>query len=164
MPDEPKPEGVPAGPEKPAEGEKPPAAPPDAPPAAKPAAPAAAKPAAPAAHAPPNLRRRWRPRPGKAISRVSSRNSSAIRSPNSPPTSDRIFWSLSRRRHRPILEFLKLEADFDYLVDLTAVDYPKRAERFDLVYILYSFARNERIRVKTMIADGAKPATAITVH
>ena len=27
-------------------------------------------------------------------------------------------------------------------------------ERFDLVYILYSFARNERIRVKTYIADG----------
>ena len=64
----------------------------------------------------------------------------------------------------PILEFLKLEADFDYLVDLTAVDYPKRPERFDLVYILYSFARNERIRVKTAVADGAKPATAVTVH
>jgi len=64
----------------------------------------------------------------------------------------------------PILEFLKLEADFDYLVDLTAVDYPKRPERFDLVYILYSFARNERVRVKTAIADGFKPATATTVH
>jgi NADH-quinone oxidoreductase subunit C len=64
----------------------------------------------------------------------------------------------------PILEFLKLEADFDYLVDLTAVDYPKRAERFDLVYILYSFARNERIRVKTLIADGFRPATAVGVH
>jgi NADH-quinone oxidoreductase subunit C len=64
----------------------------------------------------------------------------------------------------PILEFLKLEADFDYLVDLTAVDYPKRAERFEVVYILYSFARNERIRVKTAVADGAKPATAVTVH
>ena len=64
----------------------------------------------------------------------------------------------------PILEYLKLEADFDYLVDVTAVDYPKRAERFDLVYILYSFARNERIRVKTMIADGARPATAVGVH
>ena len=49
----------------------------------------------------------------------------------------------------PILEYLKLEADFDYLVDITAVDWPKRAERFDLVYILYSFARNERVRVKT---------------
>jgi len=64
----------------------------------------------------------------------------------------------------PIIETLKLELDFDYLVDLTAVDYPKRAERFDIVYILYSFARNERIRVKTMIADGYRPATAVDVH
>ncbi|MBZ5592413.1 MAG: NADH-quinone oxidoreductase subunit C [Acidobacteriia bacterium] len=64
----------------------------------------------------------------------------------------------------PILEFLKLEADFDYLVDITAVDYPKRAERFDLIYILYSFARNERLRLKTMIADGAQPPTAVNVH
>jgi NADH-quinone oxidoreductase subunit C len=64
----------------------------------------------------------------------------------------------------PLIEFLKLEADFDYLVDVTAVDYPKRAERFDLFYILYSFPRNERLRVKTMIADGAKPATAVGAH
>jgi len=64
----------------------------------------------------------------------------------------------------PLLEFLKLEADFDYLVDLTAVDWPKRPERFDLVYILYSFARNERVRVKTYIADGYQPETAIGVH
>jgi NADH-quinone oxidoreductase subunit C len=63
-----------------------------------------------------------------------------------------------------ILEFLKLEADFDYLVDVTAVDYPKREERFDVVYILYSFARNQRIRVKTRIADGYKPQTAVGVH
>ena len=64
----------------------------------------------------------------------------------------------------PILDFLKLEADFDYLVDLTAVDYPKRADRFDVVYILYSFARNERIRVKTLIPDGFKPETSVGVH
>jgi NADH-quinone oxidoreductase subunit C len=63
-----------------------------------------------------------------------------------------------------VLEYLKLEADFDYLVDITAVDWPKRAERFDLVYILYSFARNERIRLKTFIADGYKPETAVDVH
>jgi NADH-quinone oxidoreductase subunit C len=63
-----------------------------------------------------------------------------------------------------IVEFLKVEADFDYLVDITAVDYPNRAERFDLVYILYSFARNERVRVKTMIADGQQPATAVNVY
>lgn len=64
----------------------------------------------------------------------------------------------------PILEYLKMEADFDYLVDLTAVDWPKRAERFDLVYILYSFARNERVRVKTAIPEGYRPATATGVH
>ena len=64
----------------------------------------------------------------------------------------------------PILEFLKTEADFDYLVDVTAVDYPARPERFDLVYILYSFARNQRIRLKTRVADGFRPATAVGVH
>jgi NADH-quinone oxidoreductase subunit C len=64
----------------------------------------------------------------------------------------------------PLLEFLKLEADFDYLVDITAVDWPKRPERFDLVYILYSFSRNERVRVKTYIADGFRPETAVGVH
>jgi NADH-quinone oxidoreductase subunit C len=35
-----------------------------------------------------------------------------------------------------ILEYLKLEADFDYLVDITAVDWPKRADRFELIYEL----------------------------
>jgi NADH-quinone oxidoreductase subunit C len=64
----------------------------------------------------------------------------------------------------PILEYLKLEADFDYLVDITAVDWPKRPERFDLVYIIYSFPRNERVRIKTHISDGYQPATAVGVH
>lgn len=64
----------------------------------------------------------------------------------------------------PILKFLKEEAEFDYLVDVTAVDYPQREERFDLVYIVYSFDRNERIRVKTRIRDGFEPETATGVH
>ena len=65
---------------------------------------------------------------------------------------------------RQFLEYLKLEADFDYLVDITAVDWPKRAERFDLVYILYSFSRNHRLRVKTYLGDSYKPETATGVH
>jgi NADH-quinone oxidoreductase subunit C len=64
----------------------------------------------------------------------------------------------------PLMEYLKLEADFDYLVDITAVDWPKRAERFDIVYIMYSFARNERVRIKTQVPDGFKPETAVGVH
>jgi len=64
----------------------------------------------------------------------------------------------------PLLEYLKLEADFDYLVDITAVDWPKRTERFDLVYIVYSFPHNQRIRIKTQIAEGYEPRTATVVH
>jgi len=63
-----------------------------------------------------------------------------------------------------LLEYLKLEADFDYLVDITAADWPKRPERFDVVYIVYSFARNERVRIKTYLAEGAKLETSVGVH
>ena len=65
----------------------------------------------------------------------------------------------------PILEHLKIEEEFEYLVDITAVHYPKRDKQFDVVYILYRFPpHNERIRVKTMIADGERVPTATTVH
>ena len=64
----------------------------------------------------------------------------------------------------PVLEYLKLDADFDYLVDITAVDWPKRAERFDLVYVVYSFPHSQRIRIKTQIADGFEPRTAVGMH
>ena len=65
----------------------------------------------------------------------------------------------------PIIEHLKLEADFDYLVDVTAVHWPKREnQQFDLIYILYSFARNDRVRIKTKIAEGHKPESVVGVH
>jgi len=53
-----------------------------------------------------------------------------------------------------ILQLLRDDEKFDYCVDLTAVHYPKREKQFDVVWVLYSFQRNERIRVKTQIADG----------
>ena len=64
----------------------------------------------------------------------------------------------------PIIEFLKLEQDFDYLVDLTAVHYPEREKPFDVVWILYSFAHNTRIRIKAQAGEGDSPATATSVH
>jgi NADH-quinone oxidoreductase subunit C len=64
----------------------------------------------------------------------------------------------------PVLEYLKLDAGFDYLVDVTAVDWPLRPERFDLIYNVYSFARNERMRIKTYISDGFRPVSAVGVH
>jgi NADH-quinone oxidoreductase subunit C len=37
---------------------------------------------------------------------------------------------------------------FDWLSDLTAVDWPKREKRFDIVLNMYSFEKNERLRLK----------------
>ena len=63
-----------------------------------------------------------------------------------------------------LIEYLKATEGFDYLVDLTAVHYPNRETPFELVYILYSFSRNERLRVKTLINEGQKPQTLVGVH
>ena len=52
------------------------------------------------------------------------------------------------------LQILRDEEEFDYCVDITAVHYPNREKQFDVVWILYSFSRNQRLRVKTLIADG----------
>jgi NADH-quinone oxidoreductase subunit C len=52
-----------------------------------------------------------------------------------------------------LLQVLRDEEQFDYCVDITAVHYPKREKQFDVVWVLYSFGRNERIRVKTLITE-----------
>jgi len=63
----------------------------------------------------------------------------------------------------PVVEALRAEG-FDYLVDLTAVDYPAKPERFELIYILYSFARNERVRVKARVKEGEKPHSVVGLY
>ena len=62
-----------------------------------------------------------------------------------------------------VLQILRDEEQFDYCVDITAVHYPQREKPFDLVWILYSFARNERLRVKTMLADGESFPSSVAI-
>ena len=52
--------------------------------------------------------------------------------------------------------FLKDEegGGYTFLTDETAVDYPKRERRFDVVYHLYSFQRNDRLRLKVIAGEG----------
>jgi NADH-quinone oxidoreductase subunit C len=47
-----------------------------------------------------------------------------------------------------VLEYLRDVGGFQQLIELTAVDYPERERRFDVVYLLLSMTRNLRIRVK----------------
>ena len=51
---------------------------------------------------------------------------------------------------RGLVEFLKSDPNcrFSTLVDITAVDYPGRAKRFDVVYHLLSMYQNQRIRLR----------------
>jgi NADH-quinone oxidoreductase subunit C len=63
-----------------------------------------------------------------------------------------------------LLRFLMEKEAFTYLVDLTAVDWKARVPRFDVVYWLHSFEKdNSRIRVRTGVADGAECPTACGV-
>ncbi len=50
---------------------------------------------------------------------------------------------------------------FVSIIDVTAVDYPSRAQRFDVVYHLLSPRLNQRIRVKVM-TDEETPVASIT--
>jgi NADH-quinone oxidoreductase subunit C len=62
-----------------------------------------------------------------------------------------------------ILQILRNDEQFDFCVDITAVHYPKRERQFDVLWVLYSFARNERIRVKTQIADGESLPSSVPI-
>ena len=54
-----------------------------------------------------------------------------------------------------VLQFLKQHslARYRSLVEITAVDYPEREKRFDLVYFLLSYEHNSRLIVKTQVDE-----------
>ena len=53
----------------------------------------------------------------------------------------------------PLVDFLYREG-FQLLVDITAVDWPEREQRFEVVYHWLNLASQERLRVKVAVADG----------
>jgi NADH-quinone oxidoreductase subunit C len=73
------------------------------------------------------------------------------------------YMTVDRSLIPEILQVLRNEEQFDYCVDVTAVHYPQREKQFDVVWVLYSFARNERIRVKTQISDGASLPSSVPI-
>ncbi len=128
---------------------------PAAPAAATPAKPvaAAAKPAAPAAHAAPA--KPAGPVPTPWDSPMIAKLKRAYGSGLDPLTYlGQNYMVVDRSLIPEILQVLRNEEQFDYCVDITAAHYPMRDKQFEVIWVLYSFARNERIRVKTLIADG----------
>ncbi|MFN7542637.1 MAG: NADH-quinone oxidoreductase subunit C [Acidobacteriota bacterium] len=58
-----------------------------------------------------------------------------------------------------VLSWLLLNHAFDYLADLTAVDFPQSPDRFELIAILYSFSANRYLRLKTRFPESFSPAS-----
>jgi NADH-quinone oxidoreductase subunit C len=70
---------------------------------------------------------------------------------------DRLFDLLSFLRTDPSCRFTTL-------VDITAVDYPARERRFDIVYHLLSMHLNHRIRVRAQVRDGELVPSIVTEY
>jgi len=143
--------------EKPAGPAPPPIAvpPKPAPPAgATPPAAAPPKPAAPVAPPP-----KPEPLENELVARFKARFGEAIRE----AWTDRkqAILLVERGRLLEIAQYVREEEKFDLLSDLTAVDWPKREKRFDVILNLYSFAKNERLRLKIhAAADEPVPSVA----
>lgn len=62
---------------------------------------------------------------------------------------------LAPGRWKEIARFLKenAQSDMTMLTDLTAVDYPDRDPRFEVVAHLYSLSRGHRLRLKAKVGD-----------
>ncbi|WP_166415906.1 NADH-quinone oxidoreductase subunit C [Cochlodiniinecator piscidefendens] len=64
------------------------------------------------------------------------------------------------------VEFLKVDATcrFSTMVDLTAVDYPTREKRYDVVYHFLSMYQNHRIRVRAGVRDDEMVPSIVDVY
>jgi NADH-quinone oxidoreductase subunit C len=158
MADEPKEQQsspVPAG-DKPATSPSTPSPPPAK--SADAAAPAAAKPPAPAAKAPVSLQT---PLNNELVARLRAKFGTGIL--EAIEDRKQAILTVESARLAEIAMHLRDEEKFDLLTDLTAVDWPKREKRFDVVLNLYSFPKNERLRVKAQVAAGEKVPSVFAV-
>src|SRR5271169_6871344 len=142
-----KPPAPPAAPAAPAA--KPPAAP-GAPAAKPPAAAAPPRPPAPPKEGPAaldnELVKRYKEKFGPAILEAWTDRKQAI-------------LVVARELLAEIALYSRDQEKFDWLSDLTAVDWPKREKRFDIVLNMYSFEKNERLRLKAQAtADERVPS------
>jgi len=64
------------------------------------------------------------------------------------------IYTVDRKRLLETMVFLKEDHDFDYLVDLTALDYLGDEDRWCLVYHLFSHSSKLLVRVKSRLGEG----------
>lgn len=126
---------------------------------AKPVAAAAAKPAA--APAPKPAAPKPEPWDSELVRSLTSQYGSGIR--EASVYAGQKYLVVDNSLVYEILMRMRDDELFDYCVDITAVHYPKREAQFDIVYILYSFHNNQRLRIKTQLKDGERLRSAVSL-
>jgi len=65
-----------------------------------------------------------------------------------------------------LCRFLKSEVglEFVFLVDLCAIHWMDREYSYEVVYLLHSFVRNQRLRLKARLGEEGRMATLTGVH
>ena len=81
---------------------------------------------------------------------------------------DKYFGILLNKKAN-LLKLLKLlkeknELLFSQLVDITAIDYPSREHRFDLIYILLSLKLNKRILIKIPLDENESIESSTQIY
>jgi NADH-quinone oxidoreductase subunit C len=68
---------------------------------------------------------------------------------------DELTIKLPKEQIVKVCEFLKKNSDMEFLLclDITAIDWAKRKNRFTVVYHIYSFKNNFRLRLKADIDE-----------
>ncbi|MDF1855519.1 NADH-quinone oxidoreductase subunit C [Pseudooceanicola sp.] len=65
-----------------------------------------------------------------------------------------------------LVDFLRADSSckFSTLVDITGVDYPDRAKRFDVIYHFLSMYQNQRIRLRVSLREDEMAPSITSVH
>jgi NADH-quinone oxidoreductase subunit C len=65
--------------------------------------------------------------------------------------------TIAKQQLARVMRFLRDDPElaFDMLSDVTCVDYLGETPRFEMVYHLYSLAKNHRLRIKARVAEDA---------
>jgi NADH-quinone oxidoreductase subunit C len=65
-----------------------------------------------------------------------------------------VVITVKRQNVADVITQLANEHEYQQLVEMAGVDYPERAERFEVVYMLLSLTKNSRIMVKVSASEG----------
>lgn len=74
-----------------------------------------------------------------------------------------ILLTVKRDSIEDALRLLRDEHEYQQLMEIAGVDYPQRAERFEVVYMLLSVTRNHRVMVKVTASEKTPVPTVTTL-